>query len=406
MSFESTIHRSNKPLTSFSFALFLTCGHSSRWLLQSRSKARPRKEDIDLLGSIRSVHAVRHYYLHFLSQLAQRCRLRQRVVATAQVFFRRFYTQSTVAQHDPALIAATALLIAAKVEECAVNAKALVKQLQPAATVSTTRGSGPVGVVVGGTAVMALEWPYSVADVIDCEFVVLHALLFDLIVFHPYRPLVHFVSFFQSHERYADLVQRSWELVNESYYSDVVLLFAPYVVATSCLYMAAHMMDVEYRGWLKSMSTPQQVILDCTHELLHHINRREAMQHETTTTTNNSNNSTSSSRLDALGCTVNGRLLDALERLQRRHAAVGKAVVSAGVDGVGGRFTGSGGGGEEEKGGSDKDEKAAGDEVGLDGMDAAMVDAVVILQDSVEDGSVTEVDLSTTARKKQKIGDG
>ena len=247
------------------FLLTACSATSSRWLLQHRSKTRPKKEDIDLLSSTRSVHLVRHYYLSFISQLAQRCRLRQRVVATAQVFFRRFYTQSSLAQHDPALIAVTTLLIAAKVEECAINAKALAKQLQP----TTSSGSGST-IVVG--------WQYSVSDVLDCEFVVLHSLLFDLVIFHPYRPLVHFLSAFApSNPQHAELVQHSWELVNESYYSDVVMLYPPYVIAISCVYMAAHMLNIDYRAWLRGIVISQQVIADCTHQLLQHIDRRQAL---------------------------------------------------------------------------------------------------------------------------------
>ena len=347
--------------------------------MHHRSKARPKKEDIDLLSSTRSVHAVRHYYLSFLSQLAQRCRLRQRVVATAQVFFRRFYTQSTLSQHDPALVAVTALLIAAKVEECAINAKAIVKQLQP----SPAAGSGS----------SLMEWPYSVSDVLDCEFVVLHALLFDLIVFHPYRPLVHFLSSFQSHDRYSDLVQHSWELVNDSYYSDVVMLYPPYVVAISCLYMAAHMLNLDYRAWIRQIATPQQLVADCTHQMLQHIDRREQMDKERVEAIGATEHT-----VDVLGSVLYTRLQDALERLQDHHQTrrSGRAVGAV----------------EEEKGG-DKEEKV-GEEggSGMDGGDAAMVDAVVILEDERDcvlvndkDGVVVE-DVQDAGRKKQKLDDG
>ena len=343
--------------------------------MQQRSKTRPKKEDIDLLSSTRSVHAVRHYYLSFLSHLAQRCRLRQRVVATAQVFFRRFYTQSTLAQHDPALIAVTALLIAAKVEECAINAKAVVKQLQPTAPVS-----------VGCSTV---EWSYGVSDVLDCEFVVLHALLFDLIVFHPYRPLVHFLSSFSSHERHSELVQRSWELVNESYYSDVVMLYPPYVVALSCLYMAAHMLNVDYRGWIRQIATSQQTIADCTHHMLQHIDRREQMENESKEAAQ------TEPTVDVLGCVLDGRLREALERLQehhqtRRSGKVGGAAEQRLVD--------------DEKGG-EKEEKAVEEATG-DGADAAMVDAVVILEDERDCVVVDDKDGVVVARKKQKVGEG
>lgn len=345
--------------------------------MQQRSKTRPKKEDIDLLSSTRSVHAVRHYYLSFISHLAQRCRLRQRVIATAQVFFRRFYTQSTLAQHDPALIAVTALLVAAKVEECAINAKAILKQLQPSPPPTSTTSSSTT-----------VEWPYSVSDILDCEFVVLHGLLFDLIVFHPYRPLVHFLASFHSHDRYADLVQHSWSLVNDSYYSDVVMLYPPYIVALSCLYMAAHMLNIDYRAWIRAIATPQQLIADCTHQMLQHIDRREQMEKETAAAAVDSG-ATTEATVDVLGCVLDKRLREALERLQEHHQTRRSGKVRAAEQRV-----------EEEK---------VGEEAGVDSVDAAMVDAVVILEDErdcviVDDkhGAVME----ETARKKQKIDGG
>ena len=347
---------------------------STRWLLHHRSKTRPKKEDIDLLASTRSVHAVRHYYLSFISHLAQRCRLRQRVVATAQVFLRRFYTQSTLAQHDPQLIAITALLVAAKVEECAVNAKTLVKQLQPTA---------PTG--SGGSVAKCC---YGVADVLDCEFVLLHALLFDLIVFHPYRPLVHFLASFQQHERYSELVQHSWELVNDSYYCDVALLYPPYVIAIACLYMAAHLLGVDYRAWVRQLATPQQLVADCTHAMLQHLDRREQREKEKA---EDAAQAQAEAAVDVMGCVLDRRLSEALGRLREHHDTrrVGRDSAKA----------------------ADKDEKA-GEEAGADGVDAAMVDpSVVILEDERDcvvvygkDGAVVEDALRSS--KKQKVGDG
>ena len=297
------------------------------------------------------------------------------------MFFRRFYTQSTLSQHDPALIAVTALLIAAKVEECAVNAKALVKQVQPASSSPSSRAP--------------MEWSYGVSDVLDCEFVLLHALLFDLIVFHPYRPLVHFLSSFQSHERYTELVQHSWELVNDSYYSDVVMLYPPYVVAISCLYMAAHMLNVDYRAWIRAIATPQQLVADCTHQMLQHIDRREQMEKEKADEIAAAG-SAAEWTVDVFGCLLDRRLREALERLQEHHQTRRSGKVGATEQRV-----------EEDKGG-DKDEKM-GEDAAVDSADVAAADAVVILEDAPELVSVRDNDTAVTeeareiARKKQKV---
>jgi len=44
--------------------------------------------------------------------------LRQQVIATAIVYFRRFYTRNSFRQCDPLLVGPTCLYLACKVEEC------------------------------------------------------------------------------------------------------------------------------------------------------------------------------------------------------------------------------------------------------------------------------------------------
>ena len=45
-------------------------------------------------------------------------KLRQQVISTAMVFYRRFYSRNSVQICDPSLLVATSIYLAAKVEEC------------------------------------------------------------------------------------------------------------------------------------------------------------------------------------------------------------------------------------------------------------------------------------------------
>ena len=53
--------------------------------------------------------------------LCKRLNLRQRVVATASVYFQRFYSKNTFASTDPFLLLTACVYLAAKVEEAAVR---------------------------------------------------------------------------------------------------------------------------------------------------------------------------------------------------------------------------------------------------------------------------------------------
>ncbi len=66
--------------------------------------------------------------------LANSVRQRQRVVASAITYFRRFYAASSFSAADPRIIAPGCLYLASKVEESVVMAKALqqtAKRLKP-----------------------------------------------------------------------------------------------------------------------------------------------------------------------------------------------------------------------------------------------------------------------------------
>lgn len=53
-----------------------------------------------------------------LQKLARPLTIRQQALATAQVYVRRFYTKIEIRKTEPALVLATALYLACKMEEC------------------------------------------------------------------------------------------------------------------------------------------------------------------------------------------------------------------------------------------------------------------------------------------------
>lgn len=53
-----------------------------------------------------------------LSKMARPLGIRQQALATAQVYVRRFYAKVEIRRTNPALVLATALYLACKMEEC------------------------------------------------------------------------------------------------------------------------------------------------------------------------------------------------------------------------------------------------------------------------------------------------
>ncbi len=57
------------------------------------------------------------FFANFIQTLGEQLKLRQQVIATATVFFKRFYSQNSLRCVDPLLLAPTSIFLASKVEE-------------------------------------------------------------------------------------------------------------------------------------------------------------------------------------------------------------------------------------------------------------------------------------------------
>jgi cyclin-C len=63
-----------------------------------------------------------------ISKLGKKLQLRQRVIATATVFFRRFYLKNSYCETDPFIVIAACCYVAAKAEESPVHIKNVVAE--------------------------------------------------------------------------------------------------------------------------------------------------------------------------------------------------------------------------------------------------------------------------------------
>lgn len=108
-----------------------------------------------------------------LSTICKRLNLRQRVVASANIFFRRFFGKNSYSALDPFLVAATCAYVAAKVEESPIHIKSAVAE--------AARTFQEVGF---------RSMPTDNSSLAEMEFYLLEEMEFDMIIFHPYRSLI------------------------------------------------------------------------------------------------------------------------------------------------------------------------------------------------------------------------
>jgi len=229
-------------------ANFWASSHFNSWIFTKEQLVQSghKKDKVETKLGEDEIRRVMVHYSIQIQALGKKLSLRQRAIATAIVYFRRFYFKNNFIEFCPRLIAPTCLYISSKAEECSTQVPAyrFEKEMKK-------QDSG---------------WPYTSNNIIECEFYVIEALDFHLVVFHPYRSLIEYLTDCKLEK---ELLETSWNLVNDTYCTDLSLLFPPYIIALACIYVASLTAgEVDLRLWLASLNVKMKDIWLAANELL------------------------------------------------------------------------------------------------------------------------------------------
>jgi len=195
------------------------------------------------------------YFCSWLSFLGINLKLRHRVVSTACVYFRRFYLENNFCEFEPALVGATCLQLAAKVEESMhFKSDDLLRFVANASK---------------GNQRIDSRWPqwthYDKALISYCEFFVLHSLKSDLFVW----PADQELALFLQDEPVRQFKEESWRILNDALLTDAPLLFPPHIIALACLFVAAHKeKEGEWAEWLAGLQVDLTQVGEAVQEVL------------------------------------------------------------------------------------------------------------------------------------------
>lgn len=95
---------------------FWQSSHCAQWILDKVDLQRERHADMQVLGE-EEYQKIIIFFASFIQTLGEQLKLRQQVIATATVYFKRFYSQNSLKCVDPLLLAPTSVFLASKVEE-------------------------------------------------------------------------------------------------------------------------------------------------------------------------------------------------------------------------------------------------------------------------------------------------
>lgn len=162
-------------------------------------------------------------YLHnLLIRLGRRLNIRQVALATAEVYLSRFLLKVSLKEINVYLMVTTCIYVASKVEECPQHIRLIILE---------ARNLWPEYI------------PHDITKLAEFEFYLLEEMDLYLMLHHPYRSLIQIKDFLNNHydtfefQLTSEELQHSWSLINDSYITDLPLLYPPHIIAISAIYI-------------------------------------------------------------------------------------------------------------------------------------------------------------------------
>ncbi|ESO08814.1 hypothetical protein HELRODRAFT_190619 [Helobdella robusta] len=231
---------------------FWHSSHYQQWLLERSDLLRERHEDLSVLTA-EEYQKIIIFFANVIQVMGENLKMRQQVIATATIYFKRFYARNSFKCIDPLLVAPTALFLASKVEEFGVVTN--TKLTACCAHILKTKFSYAY----------STDFPYRMHQILECEFFLLETMDCCLILYHPYRSLTQYMQDLNNDEQ---LMQMAWRIINDSLRTDVSLLYPPYLISLASLHLASIILNKDLKQWFAELSVDLDKLLEITKELL------------------------------------------------------------------------------------------------------------------------------------------
>ncbi|KAJ6544262.1 cyclin-like protein [Mycena capillaripes] len=233
---------------------FWASSHYKRWIVDRATLRQARADDLLYIDEPEHLDFLAIYFAELVAKLGKRLHMPQRAIATATVFLRRFYLKNSYCETDPFVVIAACCYVAAKAEECPVHIKTVVHDARQ---------------IFGHDPYNVKNFPSDNSKLAEMEFYLVDDLECDLTVFHPYRTLLALCKSVDSSEDAAQEeeagevgagitaedgprywgtgegqlelppngLQTAWFIVNDTYRSELCLLYPPHLIAITAIYL-------------------------------------------------------------------------------------------------------------------------------------------------------------------------
>jgi cyclin C len=228
-------------------ANFWTSSHHKHWIISKQKLNESRISTLDLITEKERIK-LEIYFSSIIHKITRsishvlKIPIRQQIISTCIVYFKRFYYKNEYMEIDPILILTTCFYLSSKVEECPVHIKTLVNEMK-----------------------LLFQFPYDATNISECEFYLLQDLEFYTIVHHPYKTLSLLV---QKLKLEKSILQTSSFLLNDMYRTDLCLLEPPHILAITALYVTLSSSEKQVLvEFIKSMNVDMMSVIECAQTL-------------------------------------------------------------------------------------------------------------------------------------------
>uniref|UniRef100_A0A914Q4G7 Cyclin-like domain-containing protein n=2 Tax=Panagrolaimus TaxID=55784 RepID=A0A914Q4G7_9BILA len=228
---------------------FWKSSHYEQWILDKQDLYRQRGEDIKIIGE-EEYHKIMIFFINYIQAMGNQLGSRQQMIATASVYFRRFYARRSLKDIDPFLLSISCLHLAAKVDE---HGNTSPSKLSNAAN-QLAKMHPCIPPDDGRMSKLITEVEFYLLEIMDC----------CLIVYHPYRTALQLFSDLKLKESDDKLKRDTYGLMNDSLKTDACLLFAPHQIAIACLLGATinNNKEDEMRPWFQELAVDYDSVFE------------------------------------------------------------------------------------------------------------------------------------------------
>ncbi|KAF5276925.1 hypothetical protein FQA39_LY18542 [Lamprigera yunnana] len=186
----------------------------------------------------------------------------QVAMATGQVLLQRFYYSKSLVRHPVEQTAMACICLASKIEEAPRRMRDVINVFTHIRQVTSNK---PLSSVVLDNNYIQLK-----NQVIKAERRVLKELGFCVHIKHPHKIIVMYLQVL-GYEKHQQLMQFSWNYMNDSLRTDVFVRYQPETVACACIYLTARKLKLplpKNPAWFSLFGVTDQEIRDVSLRIL------------------------------------------------------------------------------------------------------------------------------------------